>query len=80
MAKFMRTIRDAREELSEEIRSTSPLLTDSYTSGNIRDIESNLGEGMPDQDMLEDKMEIEDVKIKDKKENEKGKPNSCGCH
>jgi len=78
MAKFMRTIRDAREDLSNEVRSTSSILSNGYTSGNINDIENNLEGHLPDEDILNDKIKLpQDEKKEMEKKNERKGPGSC---
>lgn len=77
--KVMRTISDVRDEIRGEALSTQPLLSNDYTYGNIHQVEESIDNILPEEPILEDKTEIEDLSTKkEDKPLNKGK-GSCGC-
>lgn len=78
----MRTIRDAREELSNEIKSPSSIISDSYTSENINDTTYRPDEN---EDPLEEgklgravrNLQKQERKKEEKKNQRYDGPNSC---
>ena len=53
--KIMKTLWDIDSDLHDETMSTNSVLSDSYTSGNIRELRERIEEEMEDVDMEDEK-------------------------